>query len=145
VCGELHDAIPFTTTPPPPTHRLSTASTLLKEMSCTTAVRVECDGMWCTDLLCMLRAARAATPDSPSLPQPTPPAILLPAPQPQPLRFTHTHNAHPLNRPHHPPSGWNACSSCHDNPSKERRYLVLPALKSGRVYAVDVRDARAPK
>ena len=33
---------------------------------------------------------------------------------------------------HH--SGWNACSSCHGNPSKSRSLLVLPALGSGRVY-----------
>ena len=33
---------------------------------------------------------------------------------------------------HH--SGWNACSSCHDDESKSRSLLVLPALGSGRVY-----------
>lgn len=37
---------------------------------------------------------------------------------------------------HH--SGWNACSSCFDDPTKKRSFLVLPALGSGRVYAVDV-------
>lgn len=37
---------------------------------------------------------------------------------------------------HH--TGWNACSSCHNDPSKSRKYLVLAGLLSGRVYAVDV-------
>ncbi|PSC69022.1 Selenium-binding 1 [Micractinium conductrix] len=44
---------------------------------------------------------------------------------------------------HH--SGWNACSSCFGDDSKSRKYLVLPALKSGRVYGFDVEtDPRAP-
>ncbi|CAI5465165.1 unnamed protein product [Closterium sp. Yama58-4] len=44
---------------------------------------------------------------------------------------------------HH--SGWNACSSCVNDPTKSRKYLVLPALQSSRVYAVDVAtDPRAP-
>lgn len=33
---------------------------------------------------------------------------------------------------HH--SGWNACSSCYNDGTKKRAYLVLPSLKSGRVY-----------
>jgi selenium-binding protein 1 len=46
---------------------------------------------------------------------------------------------------HH--SGWNACSSCYgDTSGKARKYLVLPALGSGRVYAFDVAsDPRNPK
>lgn len=45
---------------------------------------------------------------------------------------------------HH--SGWNACSSCHDDPSRKRRLLILPSLRSGRVYAVDTAsDPRAPR
>jgi selenium-binding protein 1 len=44
---------------------------------------------------------------------------------------------------HH--TGWNACSSCFGDASKARRFLVLPALKSGRIYAVDVSEPRAPK
>lgn len=44
---------------------------------------------------------------------------------------------------HH--SGWNACSSCHSDASKARKYLILPAVKSGRIYAVDVSDERQPK
>ncbi|VDD97673.1 unnamed protein product [Enterobius vermicularis] len=36
---------------------------------------------------------------------------------------------------HH--TGWNACSSCYNDPSAKRRYLVLPCLNSSRVYFVD--------
>ncbi|KAF3662924.1 Selenium-binding protein 1 [Capsicum annuum] len=44
---------------------------------------------------------------------------------------------------HH--SGWNSCSSCYGDPSAARRYLVLPSLISGRIYAVDTqKDPRAP-
>ncbi len=41
--------------------------------------------------------------------------------------------------------GWNACSSCHGDPSKQRRHLVLPGLRSSRIHIVDVADPRAPK
>lgn len=34
----------------------------------------------------------------------------------------------------HPLPGWNACSSCYGEPGKSRKYLVLPGLKSGRIY-----------
>ena len=45
---------------------------------------------------------------------------------------------------HH--SGWNACSSCHDDSNKHRKYLILPALGSSRLYAVDcLTDPRAPR
>lgn len=44
---------------------------------------------------------------------------------------------------HH--TGWNACSSCHCDSSKERRYLVLPALHSSRIYSVDTINPREPK
>lgn len=45
---------------------------------------------------------------------------------------------------HH--SGWNACSSCFGDPTASRGLLILPALKSGRIYAVDTKkDARAPR
>ncbi|KAK3095951.1 hypothetical protein FSP39_021240 [Pinctada imbricata] len=37
---------------------------------------------------------------------------------------------------HH--SGWNACSSCHGDPSKKRDRLILPSVNSDRVYVVDV-------
>jgi len=44
---------------------------------------------------------------------------------------------------HH--TGWNACSSCHDDPTKSRRFLVAPALKSGNIYIFDTQDERSPK
>lgn len=44
---------------------------------------------------------------------------------------------------HH--SGWNACSSCHSDAGKERRFLVLPGFKSSRIYVVDTEDERAPR
>ncbi|KAG6394841.1 hypothetical protein SASPL_145431 [Salvia splendens] len=39
-------------------------------------------------------------------------------------------------------SGWNACSSCHGDPSAVRRFLVLPFLLSGPVDTQ--KDPRAP-
>jgi methanethiol oxidase len=36
--------------------------------------------------------------------------------------------------------GWNICSSCHGKPG-DRRYLIVPGLKSSRIYIV---DAHAP-
>ena len=44
---------------------------------------------------------------------------------------------------HH--SGWNTCSSCHNDPSKSRNRLILPALGSGRIYVVNIEDVRHPK
>ncbi|XP_065841960.1 methanethiol oxidase-like [Oscarella lobularis] len=45
---------------------------------------------------------------------------------------------------HH--SGWNACSSCHGDASRRRNKLILPAVKSGRVYVIDTEtDERAPR
>jgi len=46
--------------------------------------------------------------------------------------------------------GWNACSSClcpnAPHPHSERRYLVVPGLRSSRLHIVDVKgDARNPK
>lgn len=41
--------------------------------------------------------------------------------------------------------GWNACSSCHGDPSKSRRYIVLPGLHSSRIHIVDVINPKAPK
>eukprot|EP00252_Welwitschia_mirabilis_P018401 TRINITY_DN408_c0_g1_i1.p1 TRINITY_DN408_c0_g1~~TRINITY_DN408_c0_g1_i1.p1 ORF type:complete len:497 (-),score=90.69 TRINITY_DN408_c0_g1_i1:161-1651(-) len=44
---------------------------------------------------------------------------------------------------HH--SGWNSCSSCYRDASAQRRYLILPSLLSGRIYAIDTsKDPRAP-
>merc|ERR1712001_13344 len=45
---------------------------------------------------------------------------------------------------HH--TGWNACSSCYDDPTRSRSRLIVPGLGSDRIYIVDVRsDPRAPK
>jgi selenium-binding protein 1 len=46
--------------------------------------------------------------------------------------------------------GWNACSSClcpqSPHPHVERRYLVVPGLRSSRIHIVDTKpDARAPR
>ena len=46
--------------------------------------------------------------------------------------------------------GWNACSSCLSpnlpHPHVERRYLVIPGLRSSRIYILDTKpDPRAPK
>ena len=45
--------------------------------------------------------------------------------------------------------GWNACSSClcpnAPHPHVERRYLVVPGLRSSRIYILDTKpDPRAP-
>lgn len=45
---------------------------------------------------------------------------------------------------HH--SGWNVCSSCHDNAALKRDLLIMPGLHSCNVYAVDVgTDPRKPR
>jgi len=46
--------------------------------------------------------------------------------------------------------GWNACSSClcpnAPHPHMERRYLVVPGLRSSRIYILDTKaDPRSPK
>ncbi|XP_057499557.1 selenium-binding protein 1-like, partial [Actinidia eriantha] len=44
---------------------------------------------------------------------------------------------------HH--SGWNACSSCYGDQTASRRYLVLPSIISGRIYAIDTQQTpKAP-
>ena len=40
--------------------------------------------------------------------------------------------------------GWNACSSCHGDSTRSRRFLVLPGLASGRIYIVDTAVPRNP-
>jgi len=55
-----------------------------------------------------------------------------------------THTLHTDDEMHH--SGWNACSSCYDDPSAARSHMVLPCLGSGRIYVVDMKsDPRSPK
>merc|ERR1712110_227225 len=45
---------------------------------------------------------------------------------------------------HH--TGWNACSSCYDDPSRSRNLLVMPGLLSSRIYYIDVAsNPRKPK
>ncbi len=44
---------------------------------------------------------------------------------------------------HH--TGWNACSSCHNDASKERRYMIVPGVRSSRIHIVDTSDPAAPK
>lgn len=41
--------------------------------------------------------------------------------------------------------GWNACSSCHGNAEKSRRFSVIPGQRSSRIYIVDTADQNAPK
>ena len=42
--------------------------------------------------------------------------------------------------------GWNACSSCHHDPSKERRYLIVPGVRSSNLHIVDcATDPRNPR
>lgn len=40
--------------------------------------------------------------------------------------------------------GWNICSSCHGN-AGDRRYLIVPGLKSGRIHIVDAANPLAMK
>ncbi|XP_076366905.1 methanethiol oxidase [Tachypleus tridentatus] len=46
------------------------------------------------------------------------------------------HMTHVGDELHH--TGWNACSSCHYDPTKSRDRLILPGLNSDRIYVVDV-------
>ncbi len=41
--------------------------------------------------------------------------------------------------------GWNACSSCHSDENKSRRFLVVPGNRSNRIHILDTADERAPK
>lgn len=42
--------------------------------------------------------------------------------------------------------GWNACSSCHGDASKERRYLIVPGVRTTNLHIVDcATDPRAPR
>lgn len=40
--------------------------------------------------------------------------------------------------------GWNACSSCHGDPERSRRFLVLPGVRSSRIHIVDVSNPKSP-
>ena len=55
--------------------------------------------------------------------------------------------AYPGDEVHH--FGWNACSSClcpnAPHPHVERRYLIVPGLRSSRIYIIDTKpDPRSP-
>jgi selenium-binding protein 1 len=41
--------------------------------------------------------------------------------------------------------GWNICSSCHGAAGRERRYLIVPGLGSGRIHIIDAIDPKAPR
>lgn len=42
--------------------------------------------------------------------------------------------------------GWNACSSCHGDSSAERRFLIVPAVRTTNFYIIDTAtDPRAPR
>lgn len=41
--------------------------------------------------------------------------------------------------------GWNACSSCHGEEHKQRRYLIVPGQRSGRIHVLDTAEERAPR
>jgi selenium-binding protein 1 len=41
--------------------------------------------------------------------------------------------------------GWNACSSCHDDEGKSRRFLVVPGQRSSRIHIIDTAEERSPK
>jgi len=41
--------------------------------------------------------------------------------------------------------GWNACSSCHGDPTKSRRFMVIPGLRSSRIHIVDGSNPSRPR
>jgi selenium-binding protein 1 len=41
--------------------------------------------------------------------------------------------------------GWNACSSCHADTGKARRYLIVPGFGSSRIHIIDTANQRAPR
>ncbi len=41
--------------------------------------------------------------------------------------------------------GWNACSSCHDDHTKKRKYLIVPGVRTTRIHIIDTgTDPRNP-
>ena len=44
---------------------------------------------------------------------------------------------------HH--SGWNACSSCHGHAGMERKYLLMPGVRTSNINVIDTSDPRNPK
>jgi selenium-binding protein 1 len=41
--------------------------------------------------------------------------------------------------------GWNACSSCHGDAGKSRRFLIAPGNRSSRIHILDTEESRAPR
>jgi selenium-binding protein 1 len=41
--------------------------------------------------------------------------------------------------------GWNACASCHADPDKARRYLIVPGFRSGRIHVIDAANPRSAR
>ena len=41
--------------------------------------------------------------------------------------------------------GWNACSSCHGDASKERRFLIVPGVRTSNLHIVDCKNQKEPK
>lgn len=65
-----------------------------------------------------------------------------------PASKTYSKVVHRLSMPHAGDElhhfGWNICSSCHGKPG-DRRYLIVPGLKSGRIHIIDAKDPLALK
>lgn len=63
-----------------------------------------------------------------------------------PASKTYGHVIHRLPMPHVGDElhhfGWNACASCHGK--RDRRYLVVPGLVSGRIYIIDTKTPEKP-
>ena len=41
--------------------------------------------------------------------------------------------------------GWNTCSSCYGDPTRTRRYLIVPGLASGRIHIIDTLNHYRPR
>jgi selenium-binding protein 1 len=72
----------------------------------------------------------------------------------EPGSRTYGHVVGRVDMPHHGDElhhfGWNACSSClcpySPHPHMERRYLIVPGMRSSRVHVIDTKpDPRRPK
>lgn len=66
-----------------------------------------------------------------------------------PASSTYSQVIHRLSMPnigdelHH--FGWNACSSCHGDPTRQRRFLIAGGQRSSRIHIIDTADPRAPR
>ena len=41
--------------------------------------------------------------------------------------------------------GWNACSSCHGDPSMERRFLIVPGVRTSNLHIIDCANQKEPR